>query len=174
LLVRLLLASLLILGCRPNRDLSQYVQEDPNANITARLSMADAKHESQLKEGFHNLEENRWRWAAGTFKVELRTPFASQKQGATLKLQANLPEIVLAKTGPIQLTARIQGTSFQQTQYKQAGPLLFSAEVPAALCNADSVLVEFSTSKSLPPNTFPGDGRELALIIESITLETKP
>lgn len=173
-LARILFAALLLSGCRPNRDLSQYVQEDPNNNLTARLSMADSKHEAQLREGFHNLEENRWRWTAGKFVAVLRTPYLSPKRGASLKLQVNFPEVVHAKLGPLTLGVSVGTSKLADLPLREPGAQLLTADVPAALCNTDSLNVTFVTSKALPPNTFPGDGRELALILESITLETKP
>ena len=103
----------------------------------------------------------------------MRPPFASQKLGATLTLKGNLPEILFSKTGPIHLSAKLNQTELPKLQFTKVGDLLYQVDVPAAALSADQILVEFTADKSLPPNTFPNDGRELALIVTSISLDTK-
>jgi hypothetical protein len=173
-MLRLLLVCLLIAtSCRPRRDLSQYTQEDPKSQLTSNVSVANPKHEAQLKSGFHQLEQGGWRWVSGKFVVELRAPFASPKLGAVLTLTGNLPDILFAKTGPIVLNAKLNNTPLPAQPFKAAGEVVYKVNVPAQALAADQILVEFSTDKPLAPNTFPNDGRELALIVSSISLETK-
>lgn len=173
-MLRLLLVCLLVMAsCRPRRDLSQYTQEDPKSQLTSNVSMANAKHEAQLKSGFHQLEEGGWRWVAGKFVVELRAPFASPKLGAVLTLNGNLPEILFARMGPVALTAKLNNTILPTQAYKVAGEVVYKVDVPPQALAAEQILVEFSTDKPLAPNTFPNDGRELALIVSSISLETR-
>jgi len=169
----LLVALLLITSCRPKRDLSQYTQEDPKSGLVSNLNVGNPKHATQIKSGFHQVEEGGWRWVSGKFVVELRPPFASQKLGATLTLKGNLPEILFSKTGPIHLSAKLNQTELPKLQFTKVGDLLYQVDVPAAALSADQILVEFTADKSLPPNTFPNDGRELALIVTSISLDTK-
>ena len=173
-MLRILLAALLLVtGCRPNRDLSQYTQEDPNSQLVATLPIGNPKFEAQLKSGFHQIEEGGWRWAASKFVVELKAPFASQKVGATLTLKGSFPEVLYSKTGPVQLSAKLNTTALPALSVKQAGDFVYQAEVPAKAFSAEHTIIEFTTDKFLPPNTFPNDGRELALIVTSISLETK-
>ncbi len=169
----LFVALLLVTSCRPRRDLSQYTQEDPKSSLSSQLTLGNPKFAGQLKSGFHEVEEGGWRWVAGKFVVELRPPFASQKLGATLTLKGNLPEILFSKTGPIQLSAKLNQTQLPKLQFKKVGDLLYQVDVPAFALAADQILVEFTADKFLPPNTFPNDGRELALIVTSISLDTK-
>lgn len=173
-MLRILFAALaLITSCRPNRDLSQYTQEDPNSNLVATLPIANPKLEGQLKSGFHQIEEGGWRWAASHTVVELKAPFASQKLGASLTLKGSFPEVLYSKTGSIQLSAKLNTTVLPALSVKQAGEFVYQAEVPAKAFTAEHTIIEFTTDKFLPPNTFPNDGRELALIVTSISLETK-
>jgi len=168
----LLPALLLITSCRP-RDLSQYTVEDPKSKLTARVKAGNPAHAGQLKDGFHQIEEGGWRWATHKFTLELRAPFASQKLGATLELYGNIPEIVTTRTGPIQITAKLNSLQLPAQSFKTAGDFMYKVDVPPAALSADQILVEFTTDKFLPPNSFPNDGRELALIVSSISLETK-
>ncbi|WP_031499941.1 hypothetical protein [Bryobacter aggregatus] len=169
-MLRLLFALLWLASCRPQRDLSQYVIEDPGSKLSARLNLVDP---AQLKSGFYQLEEGRWRWVASHFSVELKTPFASGRSGAILRLRGNLPEMLFAKTGPITLSAKLNGTALPSVTFRQAGDALYEAELPPAALESESILVHFSTDKALPANASSGDGRELALIVTSIALETK-
>ncbi len=173
-MLRLALVALLLLGgCRQKRDLSQYTQEDPKSGLVSSLNVGDAKLAGQLRGGFHQVEAGGWRWTAGKFAVELRPPFASQTRGAILRLTGNLPEVLFAKTGPIEISAKLNGKALGSQAYRTAGEVAFATDVPAALMGAEEIVVEFATNKPLEPNTFPNDGRELGLIVSNITLETK-
>lgn len=169
----LLPALLLVVSCRPNRDLSQYTVEDPDSHLVATIPIGNPKFEAQLKSGFHQIEEGGWRWAASKFVVEIKAPFASQKLGATLTLKGSLPEVLYSKTGPIQLSAKLNSTVLPPLKFKQAGDFVYEVEVSAKAMTASHILIEFTADKFLPPNTLPNDGRELALIVTSISLDTK-
>jgi hypothetical protein len=164
---------LLLASCRPNRDLSQYTVEDKDSNLTAHLRTANPKHAAQLLSGFHQVEQEGWRWVGGRFSVQLKAPFASPKIGAALTLRGNFPDLVHARTGPIRLSARLNEIDLPPYTIQKPGDFAYSADVPAQALAADRIVVAFSTDKSIPPNTFPGDGRELALIIATISLDTK-
>ncbi len=164
---------LLLAGCRPDRDLAQYTVEDPKSSLTAHIRAGIPNHASQLKSGFHQIEEGGWRWVASKFSAEIKAPFGSQKLGATLTLHGNLPELVFGRTGPIHLSARLNQTALPAQLIKTAGDFVYSVEVPAAALAAEQIIVEFSADKSIPPNTFPGDGRELSLIVATISLDTR-
>jgi hypothetical protein len=168
----LLVALLLVTGCRPRRDLSQYTVEDPKSALLARLEMGNAAHAKQFKGGFHQIEEGGWRWTERKFAVELRQPFAGAKLGATLTLRGSLPEVVLAKTGPVKLQARVGDLKLAELPLSAAGEFVYTAAVPRSALSADSVVVEFETDKALPPGAMANDGRELALIVTQISLET--
>lgn len=169
----LLVVVILTTSCRPRRDLSQYTKEDPKSSLTSSIEVGNPKHAAQLKSGFHNVEEGGWRWVAGKFTVELRAPFASQKVGATLTLRGNLPDVLISRTGPIQLSAKLNQTQLAAQPFKTAGDIVYKVDIPPAALSADQILVEFTSDKFLPPNTFPNDGRDLALIVSAISLETK-
>ncbi len=172
-MLRILLAALLLVtACRPRRDLSQYTVEDPKSALSTRIEIGNPRHAAQLKSGFHQIEEGGWRWAESRFTVELRAPFASQKTGARLVLKGNRPEVLTSRTGPVRLSAKLNETELASQSFAQDGEFTYTVEVPRAALSADSILVHFTTDKSLPPGTFPNDGRELALIVTSICLES--
>jgi hypothetical protein len=160
-------------ACRPRRDLSQYTVEDAKANLLPEVNLGNPAHASQLKSGFHQVEEGAWRWTEPKFVVELKAPFAGQKIGATLVVKGAAPDILIMKTGPITLSAKLNGVALGQMTYSKAGPVELRLDVPAQSMRADTLLVEIDSSPGLPPGSFPGDGRSLGLIVSSVGFERK-
>jgi hypothetical protein len=174
-LLRILLACLILAAtaCRKDRDLAQYTQEDSTPRLDTVIAMSNAKSVPQLLEGFHQLEANSWRWTQGHFAVTLRPPFASPKTGAVLHMKGLIPDVVFSKVGALRLHARVGETDLPAVTFSKAGDAYYETLVPAALLAADSVRVTFVLDKFLAPNTLPGDGRELGLIVSEIGWETK-
>ncbi len=171
----LLLSFTLLPACRPRRDLSSYTAEDAKAALLTEVNLGDPQHAPQLKSGFHQIEENSWRWTEPKFTVELKAPFAAQRVGAILRLKANAPEILILKTNsPITISAKLNGAPLGQATYPKAGLIDFALDVPATALRADTLLFEYTVAPGLPPNAFPGDGRSLGLIVSAIALEKKP
>jgi hypothetical protein len=174
-LLRVLIAFVLILsvGCRKDRDLTQYTVEDKTPRLATLVHMSDPKTVPQLQEGFHQLEANSWRWTQGSFSVLLRPPFASPKSGAVLHMKGLIPDVVFSKVGPLRLHARIGEIDLPVVTFSKAGDAYYETLVPATLLAADSLRVTFVLDKFLKPNALPGDGRELGLIVSEIGWETK-
>jgi hypothetical protein len=169
----LLAGPLVIAACRPRRDLSPYTIEDQKANLLPEVNLGNPAHAPQLKAGFHQVEEGAWRWTEPKFSVELKAPFAGQKIGATLVVKGAAPDILILKTGPITLEAKLNGTSLGKATYPKAGPVELRLDVPANLLRAETLIVEVTSTPGLPPGSFPGDGRALGLIVSSIGFERK-
>lgn len=166
--------ALLVVGsCRPRRDLSGYTVEDAKANLLSVVNLGDVKHERQLKGGFHQIEEKAWRWTEPKFSVELKAPFAGQKIGAVLVVKGAAPDILLMKTGPITLSAALNGVGLGEQRFDKAGPVELRLDVAAAALRAETLIVEVTAKPGLPPGSFPGDGRALGLIVSSVGFERK-
>lgn len=174
-MLRIFLLALVFLttACRKDRDLSQYTVEDKTPRLATLIQMSDPKAAPQVKEGFHQLEDNSWRWTEGRFSVDLRPPFGAVQSGAVLRLKGSLPDLLFSKTGPVTLQALIGQTRLTGVTLRQAGDANYETLVPAALLDQDPVRVTFVLDKFLKPNTLPGDGRELGLIVTEIGWETK-
>lgn len=169
----LLVGCVVVAGCRPRRDLSQYTVEDAKANLLPEVNVGNAAHAAQLKSGFHQIEEGAWRWTEPKFVVELKPPFASQKIGATLVVKGSAPDVLIMKTGPITVSAKVNGTEVGKANYPKAGPVELRLDVPAQLMRAETLLVEVTSTPGLPPGSFPGDGRSLGFIVASVGFERK-
>lgn len=145
------------------------IEESPE--LAAVVHVADPKTSFQLIKGFYALEGNSWRWTAGKFSVVLRAPAGARQKGATLRVKLNVPEAIAGKLGPQTLSARAAGVALPPETFPQAGDYEYVRDVPAAAFDQDSLTVEFSLDKTLPPGEV--DRRELGIIVISVGLEPK-
>ncbi len=63
----------------------------------------------------------------------------------------SIPEVAIQRLKSIAITASVNGTKLKSSAYDKAGADLFTAEVPPALLTGDSVKVDFSLDKTIPP-----------------------
>lgn len=147
------------------------VADPANSGVTAAVSvlkMSDPEAEHQLVKGFWGLESGSWRWTASRFAVILRAPEGSSQNGATLEFKFSLPDVVVNKTGPVTLSASINGMMLPSQTYSKPGDSVYSAAIPADALRTGQGSFEFSTDKAMPPSN--GDKRELALVAVSVAL----
>jgi hypothetical protein len=157
------------LGCKRRKRVQ--TTEEEGAPLASIVHVADPQAASQLLSGFYGVEQNSWRWTAGKFSVVLHPPRTAASKGATLQLKFTIPEVVITKLHAISLSAAVNGTPLSPESYTQPGPYTFSRDVPASLMGADSVKVDFSLDKVLPPTAT--DQRELGVVVSVVGLEPK-
>ncbi len=159
-------------ACRkPDAITIEDTEPAPVARLSSTVHAADPASAAQLKEGFHSIEQEAWRWAAKRFAVALGVPEGAARTGAVLSLRFALPEPVTAQLGPLSLSADVGGVILPPETYAKPGEYIYSRDVPSAVLAGDTVLVVFSADKAIPPG--PADRRELALIFSSVSLEAK-
>jgi hypothetical protein len=166
------LLTLTLAACKGkhNRVTAQSNEPDAHPSLFSSVAMNDPNAGAQLLSGFYPVENNAWRWTAGTFSVLLRTPPTAAQRGATLSLGFTLPDAVIGKLKDNGITASINGTALKSEKYDAAGSYVFSADVPASTLAAESVKVDFALDKSLPPGV---DKRELGIIATSVGISPK-
>jgi hypothetical protein len=159
-------------GCKRREKvrLEDKAERGP-AVIESTVHTADPQSASQLLKGFHEIEQNSWRWTAGQFAVSLRPPKGSAESGATLVMKFTIPDAVVARVKTTTLTAAISGKTVGSSTYSTAGEYTFTADVPAGTLGSEPVTVEFSLSGFLPAGTV--DARELGVVVSSISFEPK-
>lgn len=162
------LALLAVLSACRRRPEPPSASEGP-ANPSSVVRTADPQAEAQLLSGFHEVEQNAWRWAAHSFSVSLRAPALSLQRGATLRLVFAAPEVVIAR-GPVTIRAVAAGVELKPETYPTAGRFEYVRSIPASVFIDDPIQVDFTTDRFVPPNDI--DKRELSVIVESIVLET--
>lgn len=158
-------------GCKRRDPVRVRETEEGPAILESVVHMADPKTDVQLIKGFHEVEQNSWRWTAGKFSVTLKAPPGAQEKGATLVARFTLPDPVIAKVKTTTLTAAAGGTQLGMATYSTAGEYNFTAAVPAALLAGNAVTVDFALSNYLSAGSV--DARELGVIASSIGLEPK-
>jgi hypothetical protein len=142
------------------------------AALVSVVQVEDPRTSAQLVSGFYPLEDNTWRWAAGKFSAELKPPVGAGEKGAKLELKLNVPDVVIKTLGSITLTASAGGARLTPQKFTEAGSYIYAVDVPADALRSDSVVVEFSTDKAIPPGQI--EKRELAVIVTSVGLVAKP
>jgi hypothetical protein len=170
---RLIAAMLLTLvaiapACRTRKKGSRV--EDDGKPLSV-VKVADPRGAIQLIRGFHNVENDSWRWVTRNFTVSLRPPTGSATNGAKLELKFTLPDAIFSQLGAMTIHARVGGTELAPETFSKAGEYTYSRDLPASVAAGDAVTIEFFTDKSLPPNAT--DERELSIIVTSIGLVTK-
>jgi len=153
-------------GCRP-RDKIRLEPTQETLNLKSAVHMADPEIVPQLISGFHPLEQNSWRWTTGKFAVMLKPP-ASAPAGAHLTVRLSVPEAVLRHTGPVTLTAALNGATLGSATWTAAGEYTFAAQVPANQLGADPITIDFALDKFLAAGTV--ETRELGLIVSSVEI----
>jgi hypothetical protein len=137
--------------------------------LTSLVHMNDANAGTQLLSGFYGLENNSWRWTSGKFSVLLRTP-PGAGQGGVVTFAFSIPEVAIQRLRNIAITASINGTNLKSSAYDKAGANIFTAEIPPALLTGDSIKVDFTLDKTIPPDI---DKRELGVVATSVGLSGK-
>lgn len=168
----ILLAASLLWGpaaCkRRDRAGAQHTEEEA-PQLATIVHAADPRTAAQFVSGFHDIEQNAWRWTAGRFAVVLRVPRGAAEKGAVLRLKFSVPEPVVEKLKTVTLRASIEGTGFEPESFTQAGEFTYEREIPAALMTGESTRVEFSLDRALPAGEI--DRRELGVIVSSVGFE---
>ncbi|HEY3824761.1 MAG TPA: hypothetical protein VGL82_09390 [Bryobacteraceae bacterium] len=138
--------------------------------MLSTLAMSDPNAEPQLLSGFYAVESRAWRWTAGAFSVQLRTPPGAGQRGATLTVALTISDVVIGKLTDNQLTASINGTTLQSQKYDMPGSYFFSADIPPSMLTADSIKVDFIVDKTMRVD---GDKRDLGFIVKSVSIDSK-
>ena len=143
-------------------------QDDERAYCLARSRVL--RPPPELLAGWHKLEQGRWRWTERRFAARFLE--APVRRPAVLKLEFALPDAVLAPRGRLRVTARINGVEMPPREYREPGRRVYSAAVPVEVLTGNSALAEFELDFALAPHQT--DGRELGLVVASVTLEYDP
>lgn len=159
-------------GCtgRHSRVTVQNEEEETPPRMLSVVRMNDRKANSQLLNGFYGIENDAWRWTAGKFSVLLETPAGAAQRGGTLTLAFNIPDVVIQKLKSVKLSASAGGQTLKSDTYTASGSYTFTADVPPAALNTESVRFDFALDKSIPPGA---DRRELGIIVTSVDLASK-
>ncbi|MCX6622648.1 MAG: hypothetical protein NTY38_16575 [Acidobacteria bacterium] len=167
LLVILLAVS--VADCRRKKKKAGTQEEDQG--MASMVHVADPRTSAQLVRGFHTVEQNAWRWTMARFTVILRPPGTAAKKGATLLAKFSIPETIITHLKKLTLSTSVGNVELPPETYEKAGDYILTRDVPATAFTGDTITVDFSLDKALPPGEV--DQRELGIVISSIGLEAK-
>jgi len=155
-------------GCMKSKKPVQYVEEGSSQLATA-VNAADPRTAIQLLRGFHDVENNSWRWTASRFAVALRPPTRVPAEGVTLYLDYVVPDVFLQKVPETTLAVLVNGKALEPEKITKAGTFKLERTVTPAMLQGDVVTVDFALDKFLASGAV--DQRELGLIVSAVGLQ---
>ena len=131
---------------------------DARAYIVAKSRLSGRPAGFHLLDGWHHLENERWRWTARKFSVEVDT---AVNDSATVQFAFYLPEPVIAQHPSITLTARVGNEVLPPITYKSSGEHSYAARLNTT---TGPVRVDFELDRAIGPAA--SDPRELGLQVD--------
>jgi hypothetical protein len=158
-------------GCKRGKKAGAESAAAGGPRVATTVHMGDPKSAGQLVSGFHDIEDNAWRWTQKQFAVEVGTPPGAAQKGATLEFDFTVPQPVIDQLKSVAVSASVDGNVLPPESYSQPGVYSYRRDVPAALCGKESVRVAFELDKAIAPG--PADQRELGVVASSVGLKAK-
>lgn len=158
-------------ACKRREPVRVQETDENEPILQSTVQVADPRVSLQLLSGFHQVEQNSWRWTKGKFSVTLRTPPGAKAAGGVLTLKFALPDAILNRVKSTDIAASVGQTQLGTASYAIPGEHTFKADVPANLLGAEAVTVDFSSSKFVPAGE--SEARELGLVVSTISLTSK-
>jgi hypothetical protein len=164
-------------GCKKEKRRGQQPAKPATATSTSTaapastIRMGAEGSERQLISGFHEIEDNAWRWTAKSFAVVLAPPAGAVQKGAVLEVRLTVPQVVLTKVSAVSLHASLGGKELAPETFSTPGEHVYRRDVDAALLTGNPVRVDFQLDRAIPPNDV--DRRELGIVVSSMGLSAK-
>ena len=165
------LAMATLAGCKKSKKDVQYIEEG-SSQLSSAVNVGDPKAAIQLLRGFHDVENNAWRWTGPKFAVALRPPKEVPAEGAKLFLEYVVPELFLQKVPQTTLSVFVNGKAVEPEVISKAGSFTLERLVPTDLLKGDVVTIDFALDRFLPAGSV--DQRELGLIVSAVGLRGTP
>lgn len=157
-----LAALLLDTACKTRKPRNEVLVDDNEAAVNSIVPANDSRVAAQLTRGFYELESGTWRWTMPKFAIRFLVPVGAKEKGAVLKCDFVLPEVIFRATGPIVVAAEAGGQSLGAQPLGKVGEHSLRYAIPPQALTTETVTIEFSLDKALPPGV--ADPRELGLI----------
>jgi hypothetical protein len=145
--------------------------ETTSDGLSTAVHMGNPNEAIHLVKGFYDIEQGAWRWTRSQFAITLLAPKNAAERGATLEFKLTLPEAVFSRTGPVTLSAVIDGYALPPLTMDKVGNHVYEREIPASAFRTETATVEFSLDKFLASGVV--EERELGVIALSAALLAK-
>jgi len=120
--------------------------------------------------GWHEPEEEGWRWTEQHFAVRFEGIIRCG-EFEELFLSLFLPQSLIDRFGCLMVSACANGIDLLSETLSAAGPHLFRRNLSDVPLFGGEIRIDFSTDCALPPDS--SDGRERAIIVKEIRLVPK-
>ena len=124
-------------GCNRQRRQRAATVEDAGAGIASVINTADPQTAIQLLKGFHQVEQNSWRWTRGQFSVTLRVPPGAAVKGGVLEVKFSVPDPVVSRLKSVTLSAKAGGLTLEPQTYSTGGEQTYQREIPASALSGE-------------------------------------
>lgn len=153
---------LAVVCCKARRPRQEILVDDTEPVVRELVAANDASVAGQLISGFYDLESGAWRWTMPRFAIRFRVPAGAREKGAVLRADLVLPAVLFDSTGPVTLAVSVAGQRLDAQTMTRAGNHSLAWRIPAGEMVAETVTLDFSLDKSVPPGAV--DPRVLGLI----------
>jgi len=141
--------------------------EAPAPLPPSNLQMADPAAASYLLSGFHDVEQNAWRWTARKFSARVAPP-ADPAGPVQLKFRFAISEVMIERLKSVRLSASANGHAVGSESYDDPGEHVFQEALPAGLAPGP-LRIDFELDRAIPAGVI--ETRELGVIAVSLSLE---
>lgn len=114
------------------------------------------RYSVHLLEGWHQLENESFRWTAGRFSIEIKRPHLIKF--STLRFNFRVPS-----PGPVTLSAHVNGSPSSPVTFHEEGEHSYTIQMPAEAQQSAPIRIDFALDKCLPAGA--QDERELGLLV---------
>ncbi len=147
-------------GCTEGSD-PVRPEADERAFCLARSRNPDPGWSLMLVSGWHDLEDESWRWTARRFSVRVHLTRAARLR--RVELNFAFPSEQFSRIGTIRLGARVNGVALAPCVFNRPGEHTYAALVPAEIPAAEDIDIEFELDNAYPPTG--RDLRELGVLV---------
>jgi SAM-dependent methyltransferase len=141
------------------------LQGDERAFYLLRSKVSDgahrtARHEIDLLQGWHELEDGAWRWTQKQFALRAQIRSGHVR---SLSLPIAIPSVTIHSLGAITLKCFRDHVLVEQCTYTAPGNYTFTVPLPDSLLTPGEAFLSFELDKCLPPDE--SDRRERGIIV---------
>jgi len=154
-------------GCKKDPQTVRYLEEGAS-QLSSAVNTGDPRAAIQLLRGFHDIENNAWRWTGPKFSVALRPPKVIPTEGAKFYMDYAVAELFVQKIPSATLTITVNGKPLEPEVIAKAGNFKLERMVPPAMLQGDLATFDFALDKFLGAGEV--DQRELGLIVSGVGL----
>jgi 2-polyprenyl-3-methyl-5-hydroxy-6-metoxy-1,4-benzoquinol methylase len=143
---------------------SDPISVENDQRVFLLLRSMYGRFQADLEYGWHEPENEGWRWTMQQFAVRVKPHAAGQR----VKLAIYIPDALMRFGPPLRLEAAVNGTGLGEEVYRQPGDQLYARTLPPWQ-GPEGSLLEFRLSRALPADET--DDRERGVIVSECGVE---